>query len=80
MNPQSNKYREYLMNASTKGISRHNLETMIVQLQDEVSHNYKLINSLLIKVQDFENTIIHLTAHHKESEIRPIEYLVSNAT
>jgi len=80
MNQQSNKYKEYLMNASTKGISRHNLETMIVQLQDEVSHNYTLIKSLLIKVQDLENTVIHLTAHHKESEIRPVEYLVSNAT
>lgn len=73
MNPQSNKYKSYLMNASTKGISRHNLETMVEQLQHEVSHNYTLIKSLLIKIKDMENTVIHLTAHHKESDIRSVE-------
>ena len=67
-------YKSYLMNTRNKDISRHNLETMIEQLQSEVSHNYTLIKSLFIKIKDLENTVIHLTTHHKESNIRPVEH------
>ena len=62
------------MNTPSKDISRHNLETMIEQLQSEVSHNYTLIKSLIIKIKDLESTVSNLTTHHKESNIRSVEH------
>ena len=40
MDPYNSKESRYLVKEAAKGLSRHNLERMIEQLQNEVSHNY----------------------------------------
>ena len=55
MDPYNSKESRYLVKEAAKGLSRHNLETMIQQLQNEVSHNYTLIKSLSVRIQDLES-------------------------
>ena len=57
MNPYKSTESRYLVNEANKGLSRHNLEIMIEQLQNEVSHNYTLIKSLCVRIKDLENII-----------------------
>lgn len=71
-------YQNYLTDTYIRGArnvrSNHNLESMVSQLQHDISHNYSLIKSMHVRIKDLELEVLMLRnkdISKKESIIRP---------
>tara|TARA_A100001011_G_scaffold338381_1_gene369156 strand:- start:60 stop:317 length:258 start_codon:yes stop_codon:yes gene_type:complete len=54
MDTNQNRYKRYVAQPSVTNRSVHNLEFMMQQMMQETTHNYTLIKSLMVRIQDLE--------------------------